>query len=173
MSTQPNGGNAAACPVVRAQWTLVRLLEHVVTIAFAVIFVLVVLLVVLRYLFNSTVIGGNEATGMLFIYTTAIGAAVDLARDKHIIVDVFVNMLPDGVRRWLNAFNLLVIAALNAFLFYYSLGWISMVGGSDHPVLHIPEGLVQAAIPIGCGLSVLFCLTRVFAIVTAKPAPAQ
>ena len=168
MSTQTGG--AAPAPIERAQWSLARLLEFLVTVLFAVIFILVVLLVVLRYLFNSTIIGGNEATGMMFIYTTAIGAAVDLARDKHIIVDVFVNLLPASVRRWLDAFNLLVIAVLNAFLFYYSLDWIAMVGDSDHPVLHIPEGIVQAAIPVGCGLAVLFCLTRIYISVTARPA---
>lgn len=173
MSTQTSGGNAAQSPIERAQWSAVKALEWLVTILFAVIFILVVLLVVLRYLFNSTIIGGNEATGMMFIYTTAIGAAVDLARDKHIIVDVFVNLLPKSARRWLDAFNLLVIAALNAFLFYYSLGWIAMVGDSEHPVLHISEGLVQAAIPVGCGLTVLFCLARVHTLVTARPAPAQ
>ena len=154
----------------RLQGEMVRHLERLVTLIFAIIFILVVLLVVLRYLFNSTIIGGNEASGMLFIYTPAIGAAVELARDKHIIVDVFVNLLPSGARRWLDVFNLIVIAVLNAFLLYYSIGWISMVGASDHPVLHIPEGLVQAAMPLGCALSVLFCLTRVWALVTAKPA---
>jgi TRAP-type mannitol/chloroaromatic compound transport system permease small subunit len=43
---------------------------------FMVIFILVVMLVILRYLFNTTIVGGNEATVQLFIHTTALGAAV-------------------------------------------------------------------------------------------------
>ena len=129
------------------------------------IFALVVLLVVLRYLFNSTIVGGNEATVMLFIYTTALGAAVDVARGKHIVVDVFVNFLPAGFRRRLDIVNLVIVGILNVFLFKYSIDWIAAVGGSENPVLHIPEGVVEVALPIGCALTILFCITRIAALI--------
>ena len=148
-------------------------LERLLTITFMVIFVLVVLLVVLRYLFNSTIVGGNEATVMLFIWTTALGAAVDVARGKHIIVDAFVNYLPNSVRHWLDVVNLAIIGLLNAYLLKYGIDWLSSVGGSEHPVLHIPEAVVEIALPIGCGITILFCITRIVSILTAKPAAAQ
>src|SRR5664279_3641841 len=146
--------------LLRLEALLKRLLEHLLTATFMAIFALVVLLVVLRYVFNSTIVGGNEATVMLFIFTTALGAAVDVARGKHIIVDVFVNYLPAGFRRWLDRVNLAIVATLNGFLLKYSIDWIASVGGSDNPVLHIPEGVVEVALPIGCGLTILFCVTR-------------
>jgi len=57
--------------------------------------------------------------------------------------------------------NLAIIGILNIFLLKYSIDWIAAVGGSENPVLHIPEGVVQIAMPIGCGLTILFCITRI------------
>lgn len=161
---------AGQCIVQRLETLIQHGLERLLTMTFMVIFVLVVLLVVLRYVFNSTIVGGNEATVMLFIWTTALGAAVDVARGKHIIVDAFVNYLPTHLRRWLDAVNLSIIGLLNAYLLKYGIDWLSSVGGSEHPVLHVPEAVVEIALPIGCGMTILFCITRIVSILTAKPA---
>jgi len=155
--------------VLRAEACLARLLERLLTATFTLIFILVVALVVLRYVFNSTIVGGNEATVMLVIFTTALGAAVEVARGKHIVIDAFVNCLPAEVRHWLDVLNLVIVAALNVLLLRYSIDWIAAVGGSENPVLHIPEGVVEVAMPIGCCLTILFCVTRIAAILIAKP----
>ncbi len=152
---------------------LVVWLERLLTIVFMAIFALVVVLVVLRYVFNTTIVGGNEATVMLFIYTTALGSAVEIARGKHIIVDSFVNYLPGRVRYWLGVINLGVVAIVHAFLLKFSFDWVGAVGGSEHPVLHVPEGIVQVAMPIGCGLAVLFCLTRIVIALVDRPVAAE
>ena len=156
--------------LLRLEAWLAQMLEQLLTLVFMVIFALIVLLVVMRYVFNSAIIGGNEATVMLFIYTTAIGAAVEIARGKHIIVDTFVNYLPAGIRYWLEMFNLLVVGVLHAFLFKYSVDWVCAVGGSENPVMHIPEGVLQIAMPAGCALAVLFCVTRIVSMLLARPA---
>ncbi len=157
--------------MLRLERTLVRALTALLTAVFALIFVLVVLLVVLRYGFNSTIVGGSEAAVMLFIYTTALGAAVDIARGKHIRIDTLIGLLPDRLRNLAEMINLVLIGSLHAFLFFYSLEWIGVVGGSEDPVLHTPEGIVEVAIPIGCLLAVLFCVTRLIAL--ALPARAD
>lgn len=163
-------GGAAGRLALALERGAVRGLEALLTVTFACIFILVVALVVLRYVFNSTIVGGNEATVMLFIYTTALGSAVELAHGKHIAIDALVARLPPALSHRLDVFNLIVIAALNAALFVYSLEWIGAVGGSEHPVMHIPEGVVEIAVPIGCALTFLFCATRIVAALAAGPA---
>src|SRR4030066_48666 len=95
--------------VKRLESLLDRMLEQLLTVTFMVIFVLVVLLVILRYIFSTTIVGGNEATVQLFIYTTALGAAVEVARGRHIIVESFVNYLPARLRRPLDILNLALV----------------------------------------------------------------
>ena len=63
---------------------LSKFLEWVITLCFFIILMLTIILVVLRYGFNESIIGGNELMEYLFIYTTAIGAAVALRRREHI-----------------------------------------------------------------------------------------
>jgi C4-dicarboxylate transporter, DctQ subunit len=154
--------------VLRLEQVLARALTRLLTAVFALIFLLVVLLVVLRYGFNRTIVGGSEATVILFIYTTALGAAVDIARGKHIRIDSLIGLLPARLRAWVEMLNLVLIGTLHAFLFYYSLQWIRVVGGSEDPVLHIPDGIAEVAIPLGCAIAVLFCVTRL--VVLALPA---
>ncbi len=79
---------------LRLERLLVRALTVLLTAVFALIFALVVLLVVLRYGFNSTIVGGSEAAVMLFIYTTALGASVDIARGRHIRIESLIGLLP-------------------------------------------------------------------------------
>jgi len=166
-------------PATSAQWVfrleqvLAQALTALLTAIFALIFALVVLLVVLRYGFNRTIVGGSEATVILFIYTTALGASVDIARGKHIRIDSLIGLLPPQLRNWVEMLNLALIGTLHAFLFFYSIEWIRVVGGSDDPVLHIPDGVAEVAIPIGCVFAFLFCLTRLVAMALPAPADAE
>ena len=150
---------------IRIEHLLVRALTLLVTALFALIFVLVTLLVVLRYGFNSTIVGGAEASVFMFIYTTALGTSVDIARGKHIRIDSLIALLPERPRRYLEMLNLVLIGILNGFLCVYSVDWIRVVGSSKDPVLHIPEAAVEIAIPVGCAFAVLFCITRLAALV--------
>lgn len=158
--------------VARFESLLCRALEHLLTVTFMLIFALVTLLVILRYLFSDTIVGGNEVTVQLFIYTTALGAAVGVARGEHITVDTFLNYLPVRLRYWINIINLALVGVLHAFLMKHSINWVSAVGGNEHPVTHLPEGLVQVAVPIGCSLVVLFCVTRIIAKLTDRSSAA-
>lgn len=157
----------------RIERRLTRVLEGVVSAGFLVLAVLVVTLVVLRYVFNTTIIGGNEVTGYLFIYTTALGAAVSVGTGQHIRIGVFVEALPRRAGLMVDVLALLLTLALHAGLLWFSMEWIGAVGGFPFTVVHIPQGVVQVAIPIGCGLVMLFCLTRLAALIRTLRTPAQ
>ena len=137
---------------------LIRILEGVITFFFSVIFSLTVLLVVLRYVFNTAIIGGNEAMEYLFIYTTAIGAAVALGRRNHIKITYFIDKLHARVRRFVDVSDLILIGFINGVMIWYGIPWIQSVGSFKSPVLRIPNMIVQASIPIGCGLVILCCI---------------
>jgi len=155
--------------MLRLESTLVTVLTALLTVVFGLIFIMVMVLVVMRYGFNTAIVGGNEATVLLFIYTTALGSAVEIAKGKHIRIDSLVGLLPPFWRNASEAIQLVLIGALHIFLLVFSVQWISVVGSSTDPVLRTPEWVVEIAIPIGCGLAVLFCITRLFNLVLAAP----
>jgi TRAP-type C4-dicarboxylate transport system permease small subunit len=134
------------------------ILEWIITFFFSIILMLTVVLVVLRYGFNTAIIGGNEAMEYLFIYTTAIGAAVALERREHIKITYFVDRLPLAMRSVVNVLDLILIGFINGVMVWYSIPWIKSVGSFESPVLRIPNRIVQASVPIGCSLVILCCL---------------
>lgn len=139
-------------------------LEHLMAIALFAMFAVVLLLVVLRYFFSATIIGGNEGTAVAFVFLTAIGASVDLFKGRHISINWFTDRLNPQIRRYLEQARFLILAALNILILYYSVVWIDRTGSFLMPALGLPQWVAQICIPIGCALSALYCLLRLLGI---------
>ncbi|GAK56838.1 tripartite ATP-independent periplasmic transporter DctQ component [Candidatus Vecturithrix granuli] len=137
---------------------LTAILEGIVGILFFGIVLITATLVLLRYGFNSTIIGGDEAISYLFIYTTAIGAAVAMAKREHINIAVFVEKLPKHLQIIVDSVGLVLVAFLNGVMIWKAIPWIKSVGGFESPVLRIPMYLIQSSVPMGCALVILYCL---------------
>ena len=143
-------------------------LAQIIAVALLAIFAVVLLLVVLRYFFSTTIIGGNEATAIAFVFLTAIGAAIDLYKDRHISVSWFTDQLTPNSQQLLARSRFLVLALLNALILYYSVIWIDRTGSFLMPALGLPQWVAQSCIPIGCGLSTFYCLLRFVGIESAQ-----
>ena len=145
----------------RIEQFVTRLLELIITFLFFVILSITITLVVMRYGFNSAIIGGNEAINYLFIYTTALGVAVSIGKVEHIKISFFIDKLNQKHRRYINIFNYLLIGFINAVMIHFSLPWIKSAGYFESPVLRIPNWTVQISVPIGCSLVILYCLNHI------------
>lgn len=152
----------------RVENVLTSILEGLITLFFFIILTLTVLLMVLRYGFNSTIIGGNEAMEQLFIYTTAIGAAISVAHRGHIKITYFITKLPGLVRKIVDIVGLLLVAFLNGIMIWFGIPWIKSVGSFESPVLRIPNRFIQVSVPIGCSLVIVYCLYHILLILFAK-----
>jgi TRAP-type C4-dicarboxylate transport system permease small subunit len=147
---------------------LSRFLEWVITLCFFVILMLTIILVVLRYGFNESIIGGNELMEYLFIYTTALGAAVALGRRQHIKITWFIDKLSPAFRRAADILGFLLIGLINGVMIYYSIPWIRTVGGFKSPVLRLPNRLIQIIVPIGCALAILYCIHHILKVILGR-----
>ena len=139
---------------------MTRILEQLLSTLLFAIFGMIVLLVILRYVFGTTIIGGNEATVIAFVYTTAIGAAISIARDEHIAIRYFTDKLPPRTQLALSQVQLILVAVLNLLIATYAWAWIQRTGGFLMPALGLPQMVAQISVPLGAVLSVLYCLAR-------------
>lgn len=153
----------------RIQSGFVKWLEGVIALLLVVIWLIVAALVALRYVFNSSIPGANEVVTMLFIYTTALGAAVGLARWEHIGISVLLERLPTRIQWGLDLVRTLLVGILNAVILVYSFGWIQTTGKFVMPSTGLPRFVVQMGIPIGCFLAVSFCLVRLVTVYRRGP----
>ena len=104
------------------------MLERLLALLLLAIFGTVVLLVILRYVFNTTVVGANEGALIAFVYTTAIGGALAVARREHIEIRYFVDLMPASVQRVLDILQLALVAIVNFAIVWYSIVWIAENG---------------------------------------------
>ena len=83
-----------------------QVIETVLIVLLFGMFAMVTVLVVLRYLFSTTIFGGNEGTVVAFIFTTALGASIAIARDEHIAIDYFTDKMSPQARHVLTQVRL-------------------------------------------------------------------
>lgn len=154
--------------IVAFEKWLTRILEWILVALFFGLFVMVVLLVALRYVFNTTIIGGNEGIVVAFIYTTALGSAVAIGRREHIAITFFIENLPKVLKTGIYVSGIALIALVNAVAVWYSIGWIGKTGGYLMPALQMPQIVAQASIPIGGGLAILYCLVKIVLVLSGR-----
>ena len=154
--------------LIKTEQVFTHILKGFIALCFLGILILVITLVILRYGFNSTIVGANEFVVILFIFTSALGAAVVLGKKEHIAITYFVDKLPLSFRKVIDVLNFLLIAFLNAAMIWYSIRWIDITGGYLTAVLRIPQLYAQAIIPIGCGLSIFYCLYHIILTLSSQ-----
>ena len=140
---------------------LSNLLEQFLTLLLFLIFAIIVLLVILRYVFNTTIIGGNEGALIAFVYTTAIGGALAVARQEHIAIHYFVNLSPVRTQHHLKILQLVLVAAMNLAIVWYSIAWIGRTGAFLMPALQLPQLVAQLSVPVGCGMAFVYCVIAI------------
>lgn len=153
----------------RLSETLIPLLEIIMAIGLLTIASIVVIQVILSSCFNSSITGANEVITILFVYITAIGAAVAVGKHEHIAITFALEKMSERHQRLVEIGGLVLVAVLNLTVVAYSVHWIGVTGHYLMPTTQLPRVVAQLSVPIGCTLAILFCVARILAPVK-KPA---
>jgi TRAP-type C4-dicarboxylate transport system permease small subunit len=153
--------------IIGTEKILTRLLVGFISFCFFCIIALITTLVILRYGFNSTIVGANEFVVILFIYTSALGAAIVIGKKEHIAITYFFDKLPNSLKKAVYICNLFLIAILNAVMIWYSIRWIGITGNYLTAVLRIQQVYAQIILPIGSAVAIFYCIYHV--ILTLNP----
>ena len=149
---------------------LTTALEAALAAGLLLVFVLIVVLVTMRYVFESGLVGANETATVIFVYLSSVGSAVAVGRQEHIRVDLLSQRLGAKGTLALEISTLALVGVLNAVVVAYCVPWIAMTGQVPMPATQIPRFIAQASVPLGCGLAALYCCTRIAALVKREGA---
>ena len=141
-----------------------RTVEAILSILFILIFLMVFNQVVLRYVFNTSIMGTAETFTMLFTYCSALGAAVMVRNREHIRISVFIDKLPLTGKKIVLTINYLLIAMFSYFVFTESLPWLNSIKTFKSQVTGISRAVESITIPIGFGLIVFYCFFNILLI---------
>lgn len=144
-------------------------LEAVLAAGLLGVLLTILVLVTLRYVFQSGLVGANELATVAFVFLSAIGAAVAVGRDEHIRVDLLASRLNARGRMALAVITLSLVGLLNLVVVAYSVPWIATTGHTPMPASQVPRFAAQVSVPLGCGLAVLYCCRRIAATLRQEP----
>ena len=157
-------------------WTA-RILGFVAAGLIAVIALLLVVAVVGRYLRLYALVWTEEATRVMFIWLTFLGASVAVQRQGHFRLELIDGFLSSRLRVMAQLVSHAALALLGLALVVLGGQLVQGSRGQFTNVLQVPLPVVYAVIPISGVLFVLFSLEHVQRLVAessrSAPLPAR
>jgi TRAP-type C4-dicarboxylate transport system permease small subunit len=139
-----------------------NILFYIMSGLLGIIAVLLMTLVILRYFFGIGIFGGNDFSKILFVYTTALGAAALTSSKGHIAIDFFIMKLPLKIRQIIEVIKYLLIAGMFVLIVYHSTNWILKTGTFKIDSLDIPQWISQISMVIGGILGIFYSCLSIF-----------
>jgi TRAP-type C4-dicarboxylate transport system permease small subunit len=140
---------------------LTRFVEWMLTVLSILIFVVVFLQVLFRYLLRQPLFWSEELPRYLLIWMCFLAAAVAQKHDAHINITLCLAPLSTRARQVL---KILTDAIILAFLWIliYSGGLVTSITAHHRSTaLQLPMGLVYAALPVGAILMSLYLVLQI------------
>jgi TRAP-type transport system small permease protein len=133
---------------------LVRANRFVVGAMLAVMAVLVIANVALRYLFGISLSWVEELTRYMMIWLAWLAAGLAMREGAHIAIDNLQQALPPLAARLLRLFVLIVVIGFFAAVAWFGWCYAMFAWRQQTAVLRLPLGAVYLAIPAGSVLMI-------------------
>jgi TRAP-type transport system small permease protein len=134
------------------------LIEVVLVLLSLALCVDVLVAVVLRYGFGTSLGFYDELARYLFVWMSFLGAAIGVKRHGHFGVSFVVNHFPEGIRRVVNVVNTLLMLVFAGFL--VSGGWtmVRLTSRQLSPGMEVPVSYLYAPVSISGILMIVYLL---------------
>lgn len=126
--------------------------------------------VVLRYVFNESILWALEANFYLFGWLVLIGAAYCVRARAHIGVDALVKLFSPGARRWVGLLVVLLVILYTILMLYGSWVYLDRLYILDVEAEDIPvqRWILSLCLPIGFVLILIRLIEMGWRIVTGR-----
>jgi TRAP-type transport system small permease protein len=146
--------------VKRALDAFAWLLEHVVALAFAALFAITVLNIVLRNVAGVAWLWIPAVSRLLFIWIVFLGIAAALRRNEHLVVDYFQRRMPPRLRKAVITGIHLVSLPFFAMLYVFGRDLARVRMRIPFDTWQIPTGWAYLAVPVAAVILIVFTLER-------------
>ncbi len=151
---------------VRPGSAFMRPVEFVCAILLLVIVGVLLLGVTSRYVFSLPVVWIDEVASISFLWLAMLGAAIAIDRNEHLKLTLFIGMMPERLREFVNAFAMLIVAAFLAGLIYPAIDYAIEESYVTSAALNIPNSWRTSALP--AGIIAMFVLALRYAVKTSR-----
>jgi len=135
-------------------------LEHVVALAFATLFAVVVLNIVLRNVAGIAWLWIPAVARLLFVWIVFLGVAAAVRRNEHLVVDFFQRRMPRRVQKAVVFGIHLASLPFFAMLLVYGLQVARVRMRIPFDTWQFPTGWAYMAVPVAAVILIVFTLER-------------
>ena len=143
--------------------------ENVLFVLFSIMVVIVFLNVIVRFVFNGSIVESDELARYCFIWASLLGAVLALNGGEHIGVDMVVKKFSPAIQK-----ALLIIANLFILIFTGICAWYGFIlaqstFGWPSPATKIPYGVIGLIVPISFLAMFFITVKNTIVLVRRKP----
>jgi TRAP-type transport system small permease protein len=150
---------------------LCRMAESIAIIALIAATALIMTQIVAREIFVAGISWADELARYAGLTVIFMGVPALLARDEHVKVDMFLNMMPDRPRRFLSVMNDLLMVVFGAMFIYAGWLFLQRAARFSTPALGMPNLLFYMPAIVGMLLMLLVAVDRAVAALTGAQPP--
>ena len=146
-----------------------RPLELFVILAVTVVFIVVMMEVVSRYIFHQSIAWGGEVCQTLLVWITFIGSAAALLTNDHMEINIVLDRIHSPAAKKLVLF--IRELAILIFVCVGTAGGVKLVEGTWNmttTTLQIPGDVLYLAFPVGCALMIPVVLHNIYKLFAGK-----
>lgn len=143
-----------------------RPVEVICAILLLVIVGVLLLGVTSRYVFSLPVVWIDEVASISFLWLAMLGSAIAIDRNEHLKLTLFIGMMPERLREFVNALAMLIVAAFLAGLIYPAIDYAIEESYVTSAALNIPNSWRTSALP--AGIIAMFVLALRYAVKTSR-----
>jgi len=142
-------------------------------VAFLMVFITAVtfLQVIRRFVFGNVFAWAEELAIYSMIWITFLGAVLCLRYGDHTRIDALINLFPHKVRKWIEAFDLLVCFAFMTLLAFHSVDLLKTTGRFLSTGARLPMYFVYSCILVSGILMIPYFIILIYQKVREKEAP--
>jgi tripartite ATP-independent transporter DctM subunit len=142
---------------------LLRPIEFICAVLNLVIVILLLVGVISRYVFSSPITWIDEIISIAFLWVAMLGSVLAIDRNEHLRLNLFVELLPPKLSRFVQTFALLLVASFLLFLLLPAWEYVQSEWVIRTPALDLPNGFRVSAIGIGMFFMLLLTLRYAWA----------
>ena len=136
-----------------------KFLDALCVVCMALILLLVVLQVVMRYVFNSPLTWSEELAVYIMVWMTFAGSVICMRDKEHVEVTILVDYLPRGLQKLAMLFSRLVSVGFLLIVIYYGFDFVLENRTVVSVANNLNMALVYSIIPLSC-LGMLYYVVR-------------
>lgn len=133
--------------------------------ALAVLAVLVIFAVIMRYFFSKSWKELSEFNITLFAFTTFWGMGINVIKGEHVMIDILYNTFKPGVQKIVNIINLLIMLVVDLVFTFQGFKYVKMAGAQISMGMEIPMKYMYGIMPISgiiCAICIVIKLIEIF-----------